>query len=143
MHSLHYFVTVYIPYIFGGGKRKYRVRQVGEQAWSVEVYGGGAGPWWAATCSDCDSYEVAYHLASKWANDTGSVLCDPVPLARSTTCGHTHTTEKGILVKCYHKCKNVLSDYGFWVGMTIGFPIEHFIWERVPPFNLLTKFLGL
>jgi hypothetical protein len=56
---------------------------------------------------------------------------------------HYHKNEQGLLVKCYHKTKNMLTDYVFWIGLTIGFPIEHFIWEKVYPFTLLTKLMGL
>lgn len=56
---------------------------------------------------------------------------------------HHHRTHNGVIVDCYHKCKSVLKDYGFWVGMTIGFPIEHFLYEKVFPFTLVTEFMGL
>jgi hypothetical protein len=29
------------------------------------------------------------------------------------------------------------------IGTTVGFPLEHFLYEKVWPFTLLTKFLGL
>lgn len=56
---------------------------------------------------------------------------------------HFHLNENGVLVKCYHGTKTLLADYSFWIGLTIGFPIEHFIWEKLWPFTVLTKFLGL
>lgn len=56
---------------------------------------------------------------------------------------HTHLDERGFMVKCYHKTTNVLKDVSFWIGVTISFPIEHYIWERVPGFSHITKFLGL
>jgi hypothetical protein len=50
---------------------------------------------------------------------------------------HTHVDEHGILVKCYHECKNTLAQASFWIGVTVSFPIEHFIWEHVWPFKLI------
>ena len=31
----------------------------------------------------------------------------------------------------------------FWLGLTFGFPFEHFLWEHVWPFKLITRWLGL
>lgn len=31
----------------------------------------------------------------------------------------------------------------FWLGLTLGFPFEHFLWEHVWPFKLISKWLGL
>lgn len=53
---------------------------------------------------------------------------------------HFHKTEKG-LKACYHTCKSILASPSFWVGTTISFPFEHFIWEKLWPFNLLTDWL--
>jgi hypothetical protein len=56
---------------------------------------------------------------------------------------HTHVDENGLIVKCYHKSKSALLSGGFWLGLTLGFPIEHFLWEKAWPFKLLTRYLGL
>lgn len=56
---------------------------------------------------------------------------------------HFHTNEQGFLVRCYHECRTAVLSWGFWFGVTLSFPIEHFIWEKLWPFNLLTKALGL
>ena len=56
---------------------------------------------------------------------------------------HTHLDENGLLVKCYHRSKTVLLSFSFWLGLTMGFPIEHFLWEKIWPFYLLTHGLGL
>jgi hypothetical protein len=32
---------------------------------------------------------------------------------------------------------------GFWIGLTVGFPLEHFVWEKIPPFKFITVWLGL
>jgi hypothetical protein len=44
---------------------------------------------------------------------------------------------------CYHKCRTVFTDWGFWIGVTVSFPLEHFLWERVWPFSWITKLIGL
>lgn len=54
---------------------------------------------------------------------------------------HFHVNDEGFMVACYHKAK---SNYlGFLIGTTLSFPIEHFLYEKVWPFNLLTKWIGL
>ena len=57
--------------------------------------------------------------------------------------GHFHKDENGLLVRCYHGSKNLLGKPSFWIGTTLSFPLEHFLWEKVWPFTLLTKALGL
>lgn len=56
---------------------------------------------------------------------------------------HYHQTEAGILVKCYHGARSLFTDWRFWLGTTMSFPLEHFIWEKIWPLNLLTHWLGL
>jgi hypothetical protein len=56
---------------------------------------------------------------------------------------HTHETEDGILVKCYHSSKNTLLSMSFWLGVTLSFPIEHWLWHNVWPFKILAGYLGL
>jgi hypothetical protein len=56
---------------------------------------------------------------------------------------HYHRTKDGLFVKCYHGGRNLITDYKFWVGMTMGFPAEHLLWEKVWPFKLLTVWMGL
>lgn len=56
---------------------------------------------------------------------------------------HYHRTEEGKLSKCYHVCKNIITDYKFWMVTTLSFPLEHAIWDKVWPFTLITHFLGL
>jgi hypothetical protein len=56
---------------------------------------------------------------------------------------HLHTTETGLLVRCYHSTRAVCLRYSFWIGMTVGFPIEHFLYERVPPFTWIAQWMGL
>ncbi len=57
--------------------------------------------------------------------------------------GHFHTSESGILHRCFHNCRNVLTSWQLWLGMTIRFPFEHYIYTKIWPFKLLTGFLGL
>jgi len=54
---------------------------------------------------------------------------------------HTHLDEDGLIVICYHKCKAMLANWQFWVGLTLGFPLEHVLWEKVWPFYLITDIL--
>lgn len=56
---------------------------------------------------------------------------------------HTHKDENGILVKCYHDTKLMLTTTGFWVSTIIAFPLEHFIWEKAPGFKQITALMGL
>jgi hypothetical protein len=57
---------------------------------------------------------------------------------------HTHLTEDGILIKCYHKSKSaVFTAFMWFLGITASFPIEHFIWEKIWPFKEISQFLGL
>ena len=55
---------------------------------------------------------------------------------------HYHESN-GVLHACYHQSKSALQSFGFWIGLTIGFPIEHFLWEKIWPFSALTSLLGL
>lgn len=56
---------------------------------------------------------------------------------------HYHADETSALIKCYHKCRNVLTDYTFWIGITVSYPLEHALYEKVWPFTLVKEFLGL
>jgi hypothetical protein len=58
-------------------------------------------------------------------------------------CGHEHVDEKGFIHKCFHKCRSVLFNWSFWLGVTLSFPIEHFLWEKVWPFYHVTAWMGL
>ena len=55
---------------------------------------------------------------------------------------HYHKTPNG-LVACLHKCKSCLTDLSFWIGVTVSFPLEHVIWEKIPPFNYIARYFGL
>lgn len=54
---------------------------------------------------------------------------------------HYHATTSG-LVKCYHSCKTALTDWGFWLGVTLSFPLEHYLWEKTP-LVWISQWLGL
>lgn len=56
---------------------------------------------------------------------------------------HMHTTSEGTLVKCYHECRSLLTDWKFIFGVTVSFPLEHFIWTKVPGFSDIAHHLGL
>lgn len=66
-----------------------------------------------------------------------------IPTAVECTQAHLHLTEDGMLVKCYHQCRNLLTSLPFWVGMTLGYPFEHALWHYVPPFSYISKWLGM
>lgn len=56
---------------------------------------------------------------------------------------HTHKDERGFLIRCYHKYKPINMVGSFLLGITISFPFEHYLWEKVPPFSWITQWLGL
>ena len=56
---------------------------------------------------------------------------------------HYHQTKEGLLVRCYHSSRALLTNWQFWAGMTLGFPVEHLIWEKLWPFSLVTRWFGL
>jgi len=56
---------------------------------------------------------------------------------------HYHKDDKGFLHRCYHASRNQILTWSFWLGLTMGFPLEHLLWEHVWPFYVITKFLGL
>jgi hypothetical protein len=56
---------------------------------------------------------------------------------------HTHKAPDGSLVKCYHECKNQLTTMSFWVLTTLAFPLEHFIWTKLPVLKGIAQWAGL
>ena len=57
---------------------------------------------------------------------------------------HFHKDEQGRLVKCYHSTKNIVPPFIWWAtGFTIGYPIEHFLWEKVWPFYWILELIGM
>jgi len=56
---------------------------------------------------------------------------------------HYHHDDQGMLVKCFHHCRNLITDYQFWIGVTLSYPIEHYLWEHVWPFSLVKLLLGI
>lgn len=141
MNSISYFFTVYVPYLIGGGRTKYRIRQTTQFSFRIERCGGGSGPFWCiGSLFDFDDLAVADRLMRKWANESGAKICAPARLDRKY---HTHTTEEGLLVRCYHSSKNTMLSTSFWLGVTLSFPLEHYLYEKVWPFTLVTAWLGL
>lgn len=55
---------------------------------------------------------------------------------------HYHVNKLGLMEACYHRCRS-MTTVGFWVGLTLGFPLEHLLWEKLWPFKLLTHWMGL
>jgi hypothetical protein len=56
---------------------------------------------------------------------------------------HKHPSKNGFMVTCYHHCRNVLAVPAFWIGITVSYPFEHLLWERVWPFNIIAQALGV
>jgi hypothetical protein len=42
-----------------------------------------------------------------------------------------------------HAVRHTLFRWSFWLGLTMGFPFEHWLWLYVWPFKLVTQWLGL
>lgn len=42
-----------------------------------------------------------------------------------------------------HQLRHTLLRPAFWLGLTLGFPLEHLLWEKCWPFDLITRWLGL
>ena len=80
--------------------------------------------------------------------DIGSELLQSVKEMKAGRVGHkhafhTHVSDEGFLVKCFHKSKRLFFSWEFWIGVTFSFPLEHFLWEKIWPFYVVTKWLGL
>lgn len=63
---------------------------------------------------------------------------------------HHHKDENGFLRECYHVCGNGLTSVAetlksipFWVGVTVSYPFEHFLWEHVPVFSHIAHWIGM
>lgn len=54
---------------------------------------------------------------------------------------HYHLLPNGLFEKCYRHCKNTFLSVNFWLGVTLSFPLEHFLWEKVWPFSIIGKML--
>jgi hypothetical protein len=42
-----------------------------------------------------------------------------------------------------HGIRHTILRPAFWFGMTMGFPLEHLLWEKAPVFSAITRWLGL
>jgi len=51
--------------------------------------------------------------------------------------------KRGVWNWLHHQLRTSVFNLSFWLGLTFGFPFEHFLWEHVWPFKLITKWLGL
>jgi hypothetical protein len=45
--------------------------------------------------------------------------------------------------KLFRRFRRTVFSLSFWLGLTMGFPLEHFLWERVWPFKLITLWMTL
>jgi len=53
---------------------------------------------------------------------------------------HYHV-KNGFFVKCYRQCRSTLLSGTFWIGLTVSYPFEHWLWEKVWPFSIIGHFL--
>lgn len=57
---------------------------------------------------------------------------------------HYHQDGRGVWRACYHRCRVSGKEWAiglfFW---TASFPFEHLLWDKVPPFSYLTKWMGI
>jgi len=51
--------------------------------------------------------------------------------------------KSGIWGWIHQQLQTSVFNLSFWLGLTLGFPFEHFLWEHVWPFKLISKWLGL
>lgn len=57
---------------------------------------------------------------------------------------HYHEDERGLLVRCYHRTRLSWKAWVLAGAIAMGaYPIEHFIWENVPPFNTIAEWAGI
>lgn len=68
---------------------------------------------------------------------------------QTSTQPHYHKDERGVLVQCYHACtkglgsvRETLTNPVFWIGTTVTWPFEHFLYEHVPPFSWIAHLMG-
>ncbi len=52
--------------------------------------------------------------------------------------GHFHEAN-GLWHHCYHQCRSFLGSWQFWLGMTLGFPFEHYFWLHVPFLSIVGR----
>lgn len=50
--------------------------------------------------------------------------------------------DQGFLTRCWHRCRVSLG-WRFWTAVTFSFPVEHALWEHLPPFSYVARLLGL
>jgi hypothetical protein len=55
----------------------------------------------------------------------------------------TAETRSGVWAWIHRQLQASIFNLSFWLGLTFGFPFEHFLWEHVWPFKLISKWLGL
>lgn len=56
---------------------------------------------------------------------------------------HTHMDSKGVFHTCFHECKTLFSQWSFWIGVTISWPLEHWAWANLPVLRTISKWLGI
>lgn len=56
---------------------------------------------------------------------------------------HFHMNEQGLLVACYHTAKPTFPFFKWLFVLTVTFPIEHLMWEHLPPLVKLLAWLNV
>ena len=112
---------------------------------------GGRWEYWIRDFPFCDSawYNVPplKHGETVFNRSRPETICRGTPVVEEwpepSDTPHTHRTIGGAIIDCYHETTNLLTSWQFWMGMTLGFPLEHYLYEKVWPFRLITEWLGL
>lgn len=58
---------------------------------------------------------------------------------------HFHVNKLGVLEACYHRCREInwrTLGVSFFM-FTCSFPVEHYLWEKLWPLYLVTKWMGI
>lgn len=58
-------------------------------------------------------------------------------------CARANVRARGLWRRMVAALRGYLLRPSFWLGVSLSFPIEHLIWEKLWPFDLLTRLLGL
>ena len=55
----------------------------------------------------------------------------------------SHGPRRWVFEHVSHGVRHTILRPAFWLGLTLGFPLEHLLWEKLWPFDILTRWLGL
>ena len=83
-----------------------------------------------------DSIAIIYHFARR---GSGCLVWER-PMVEDQ---RDSIVADGFWQRNLRKCRNTIFSVSFWFGLTMGFPFEHFLWQRVWPFRLISQWIGL